>query len=120
MSSLATIPSHAASPIIHIHLRFPCTGDPHTLLVREYLVHNILQKALLGHDIKQRCLARSRGRAIWHLQGRRRRRRLRGQELVEAQMSALFAMMAALSHKDCERAAGVIKAAVMKVLVKRK
>ena len=47
-------------------------------------------------------------------------RRLRGQELVEARPSIRLAITAALSRKECERAAGVIKAAVAKVIVKRK
>ena len=46
--------------------------------------------------------------------------RLRGQELVEARPSIRLAVTAALSRKECERAAGVIKAAVAKVLAKRK
>ena len=49
-----------------------------------------------------------------------RARRLRGQELVEARPSFRLAVTAALSRKECERAAGAIKAAVAKVPVKRK
>ena len=49
-----------------------------------------------------------------------RARRLRGQELVEIRQSIRLAVTAALSRKECERAGAVIKAAVMKVLVKRK
>ena len=49
-----------------------------------------------------------------------RARRLRGQEIVESRPSIRLAVTAALSHKECERAAGVIKAAVTKVLTKRK
>jgi len=49
-----------------------------------------------------------------------RARRLRGQELVEVRPSIRLAVTAALSRKECERAAGVIKAAVAKVLTKRK
>jgi hypothetical protein len=47
-------------------------------------------------------------------------RRLRGQELLESRPSIRLAVTAALSRKECERAAGVIKAAVAKVLKKRK
>jgi serine palmitoyltransferase len=46
--------------------------------------------------------------------------RLRGQELVEARPSIRLAVTAALSRKECEHAAGVIKAGVTKVLAKRK
>ena len=47
-------------------------------------------------------------------------RRLRGQELVEVRPSIRLAVMAALSRKECERTAAVIKATVLKVLAKRK
>ena len=43
---------------------------------------------------------------------------MRGQGLVGTRASILFAAMVVLSRKECERAAGVIKAAVMKVLAK--
>ena len=46
--------------------------------------------------------------------------RLRGQELVEVRPSIHLAVTAALSCKECERTAAVIKAAVSKVLAKRK
>lgn len=49
-----------------------------------------------------------------------RARRLRGQEIVEARPSIRLAVTAALSRKECERAAGVVKAAAVKVLTKRK
>jgi serine palmitoyltransferase len=43
-------------------------------------------------------------------------RRLRGYELIEARASIRFSVTAALSCKQCERAAGIIKAAVTNVL----
>ena len=49
-----------------------------------------------------------------------RARRLRGQELVESRPRIRLAVTAALSPKECERAAGVIKVAVTKVLAERK
>ena len=49
-----------------------------------------------------------------------RARRLRGQELVELRPGIRLVVTAVLSRKECERAAGVIKAAVTKVLMKRK
>ena len=56
------------------------------------------------------------GQGVWITPARR----LRRQELVEARPSIRLAVTAALSRKECERAAGVIKAVVAKVLVKRK
>ena len=49
-----------------------------------------------------------------------RARRPRGQELIEVRPSIRLAVTAALSRKECDRAAAVIKAAVTKVLAKRK
>jgi serine palmitoyltransferase len=49
-----------------------------------------------------------------------RARRLRGQQLVESWPSIRLAVTAALSRKECERAAVVVKATVTKVLTKRK
>ena len=49
-----------------------------------------------------------------------RARHLRGQELVEVRPSIRLAVTATLSRKECERAAAVIKAAVTKVMAKRK
>ena len=46
--------------------------------------------------------------------------RLRGQELVESRPRICFDVTAALSRKECERAAGFIKATITKVLTKRK
>ncbi|KAH9164380.1 pyridoxal phosphate-dependent transferase [Lactarius sanguifluus] len=97
-----TIPSHAASPIIHIHLRSAATLSASTS-VRGAPTQDIVDEAL------------AQGVSIT------RARRLRGQELVEARPSIRFAVTRpALSRKECERAASVIKAAVVKVVTKRK
>ena len=58
-------------------------------------------------------------RTLWTRRSRRACR-LRGQELVEARLSIRRVVTAALSRKECERAAGVIKGAVSKVLVRHK
>lgn len=49
-----------------------------------------------------------------------RAKRLRGQELIEARPSIRLAISAAMSKKDCEKAANVIKASCVKVLGKRR
>ncbi|KAI9438095.1 hypothetical protein H4582DRAFT_2076682 [Lactarius indigo] len=67
---------------------------------------------LQGNDIVDETLAQG----IWITWARR----LRGQELVEARPSIGLAVAVALSRKECERAAGVITSAVVKVLTKRK
>lgn len=49
-----------------------------------------------------------------------RAKRLRGQELNEIRPSIRLAISAALSKKDCEKAANVVKAAFVKVVGKRR
>ena len=83
-----------------------------TPLPREAPSFNIAARSASCRTLWTRCLRRACGsiRARW----------LRGQELIETRPSIRLAVAAALSRKECERAAGVIKAAVTKVLVKRK
>ncbi|KAN0139450.1 Pyridoxal phosphate-dependent transferase [Lactarius tabidus] len=115
-----TIPSHAASPIIHIHLRSATPSssatlkppNPTTPAPREAPSFDIAAEERTLQDIVDEVLAQG----VWII----RARRLRGQELVEARPSICLAVTSALSRKECERAAGVIKAAVTKVLAKRK
>ncbi|KAH9983383.1 serine palmitoyltransferase [Russula compacta] len=129
-----TIPSHAASPIIHIYLRntTPPATHLHPLALPNALVATatakpsnptspeprdaptfdfVVEERLL-QDIVDEALAQG----VWIT----RARRLRGQEVVEARPSIRLAVTAALSRKECERAAGVVKAAAVKVLTKRK
>ena len=115
-----TIPSHAASPIIHIHLRSPAPSsaatlkapNPTTPAPREPPSFDIAGEERVLQDIVDEVLAQG----VWIT----RARRLRGQELVEVRPSIRLAVTAALSRKECERAAAVIKVAATKVLAKRK
>lgn len=107
-----TMPSHAASPIIHIYVRTqPLTLSP-AAAKSTPLSFDIAMEERLLQDIVDEALAQS----VWVT----RARRLRGQEMVEARPSIRIAVTAALSRKECERAAGVVKAAAVKVLTKRK
>ena len=128
-----TIPSHAASPIIHIYLRNTTTvathlhpltlsapvttvaakpSNPASPEPRDAPTFDIAVEERLLQDIVDEALAQG----VWIT----RARRLRGQEVVEARPSIRLAVTAALSRKECERAAGVVKAAAVKVLTKRK
>ena len=115
-----TIPSHAASLIIHIHLRSPAHSSAVTLKApntstpapREPPSFDIADEERVLQDIVEEVLAQ----AVWIT----RARRLRGQELIEVRPSIRLAVTAALSRKECERASAVIKAAVTKVLAKWK
>ena len=116
-----TIPSHAASPIIHIHLRTatpslsvpaPKAPNPATAASQDAPSFDIPGEERLLQDIVDEVLVQG----VWIT----RAWRLRGQELVESRPNIRLAVTAALSRKECERAAGVIKAAVTKVVTKRK
>jgi serine palmitoyltransferase len=121
-----TIPSHAISPIIHIYVRTPSVSPMHlhpvaaakppsnsaTRAGRDAQSFDIVAEERLLQDIVDEALAQG----VWIT----RARRLRGQEVFEARPSIRLAVSAALSRKECERAAGVIKAAAVKVLGKRK
>ena len=116
----STRSSHAASPIIHIHLRSPAPSsaatlkapNPSTPAPREPPSFDIAGEERVLQDIVDEVLAQG----VWIT----RARCLRGQELVEVRPSIRLAVTAALSRKECERAAAIIKAAVTKVLAKRK
>lgn len=49
-----------------------------------------------------------------------RAKRLRGQEMVEARPSIRLALTSALTKKETEKAVGVVKTALVKVLSKRR
>ncbi|KAH9009372.1 serine palmitoyltransferase [Lactarius deliciosus] len=118
-----TIPSHPASPIVHIYLRSAATlsastsvsakpPNPATPAPRDAPSFDIAGEERLLQDVVDEALAQG----VWTT----RARRLRGQELVEARPRIRLAVTASLSRKECERAASVIKAAVVKALTKRK
>ncbi|KAH8988178.1 serine palmitoyltransferase [Lactarius hatsudake] len=95
LSKLQENPPNPATPALRDAPSFDIAGE-------ERLLQGIVNEAL--------------AQGVWTTQARR----LRGKELVEACPSIRLAVTAALSHKGCERAAGVIKAAVVKVLTRRK
>jgi serine palmitoyltransferase len=124
-----TIPSHPASPIIHIHVRTPPAthlsplsvpapsapakpSNPASPVPRDAPTFDIATEERLLQDIVDEALAQG----VWIT----RARRLRNQEIVEPRPSIRLAVTAALSRKECERAAGIVKAAAVKVLAKRK
>lgn len=107
-----TIPSHAASPIIHIYVRTHTVPAATKSANPSPLSFDIAAEERLLQDIVDEALAQG----VWIT----RARRLRGQEIFEARPSIRLAVTAALSRKECERAAGVVKAAAVKVLTKRR
>jgi serine palmitoyltransferase len=110
------VPSHSASPLIHIHIHAALTPEPAIgptqIAPPGPPPFDIASEDRLLQDIADECGAQ--GVLVVRAQ------RLRGQELVEARPSIRLAVSAALTRKECERAAQVIKAACVKVLGKRK
>ena len=121
------IPSHPASAVIHLQIRWPTLqvpapstsspsklsrSNPASVKPRDPPQFNVELEEKLLQDVVDEALAQ--GVMLT------RAKRLRGQELIEARPSIRLAISAALSRKDCEKAAGVIKAAFVKVIGKRR
>jgi len=130
------IASHPASAVIHIHLRtstystsgngllLPTTptkanvvssgklSNPSSLQPRDYVVSDWATEERVLQDVVDEAL----------LQGvlLTRAKRLRGQESLEPRASIKIVATAALSKKDTEKAANVIKAAIIKVVGRRR
>ncbi|CCM05479.1 uncharacterized protein FIBRA_07700 [Fibroporia radiculosa] len=126
-----TIPSHPASAIIHIKLgpssvpappmtpMTPMTpaspsrhSKPTSVQPRDAPQFDATEEERLLQEIVEDALAQ--GVLIT------RAKRLRGQELIEVRPSIRLAVSAAMSRKDCEKAASVVKASCIKVLNKRR
>lgn len=126
-----SVPSHPASPMIHLHVRLPSPthllpmvpaspalsssgkpSNPHSPIPRDPEVFDGDLEERILQDVVDESLAQ--GVMIT------RAKRLPGQELVEVRPSVRIAITAALSKKDCEKAANVVKAAFIKVVGKRR
>lgn len=126
-----TIPSHPASPIIHVQVKPvspsllspPAPGtpkpaalngksNPASVVPYNPTSFNLQEEERLLQQVVEEALAQ--GVMIT------RAKHLHGQEMAEPRPSIRISMTAALSKKDCEKAGNVIKAALIKVLAKRK
>ncbi len=117
-----TIPSHPASATIHLQIRWPTLqvpmhvsnsssnkpSNPLSVKPRDPPQFDVELEERLLQDIVEEAL--SQGVMVT------RAKRLRGQELVEVRPSIRLAVTAALSRKDCEKAASVVKAAFAKTV----
>jgi len=131
------IPSHPASPVIHVYIHKPTLSltvpnspsvgsgpisrsgsgaggrnDPKSLLEKNAPVWEIEEEERLLQEVVDEALAQ--GVLLT------RAKRLRGQEAVERRPSIKLTVTSAFSKKECEKAAGVVKAALVKVLSKRR
>ncbi|KAG6837531.1 hypothetical protein H0H93_007712 [Arthromyces matolae] len=124
-----TVPSHPASPIIHINIRSPSSSlhpssaslplspkpsNPSSPLPRDasHWDWDIETEERALQEVVEECLAQ--GVLIT------RAKRLRGQETVEARPSIRLAMTSALTKKETEKAVTVVKNALVKVLTRRR
>jgi serine palmitoyltransferase len=121
------ITSHPASPVIHFTLKSstsqslhpssaehaPTTkSNPNQLILPNAPSFDIAAEEHVLQQIVEECLAQ--GVMIC------RARRLRGQEAVEPRPSVRVVCSAALGRKDVEKAAGIVKGVVSKVVTRRR
>ncbi|KAF9644208.1 serine palmitoyltransferase [Thelephora ganbajun] len=122
-----TIPSHHASPLIHIQVRSASASsllptavppsaskpsNPTSALPRNLQVFDIEAEERLLQEVVDDVLAQ--GILIT------RAKRLRGQEISEVRPSIRLAISSAFTKKECEKTATVIKTSLAKVLSKRR
>ena len=125
-----TIPSHPASPIIHVMIKplSPSTlspnaiqpssasksgkSNPSSIIPRDPPTFDVLTEEKLLQEVVEECLAQ--GVLVT------RAKRLGGQEMVEAKPSIRIAVTSALGRKEVEKAAGILKASLGKVLGRRR
>lgn len=125
-----TIPSHPASPIIHIYIRPPPTTSLHPSSAA------VLSPSKPSNPTS--ALPRDASTWDWDVEAEERMlqdvvdealvqsvmitkaKRLRGQEMVEPRPSIRLALSSALTKKETEKAVGVVKSALVKVLGKRR
>ncbi|KAI0672390.1 serine palmitoyltransferase [Trametes maxima] len=121
-----TIPSHPASAVIHLQVRWPTLqlptatttsspgkpSNPLSVKPRDPPQFNAEVEERLLQDVVEEAL--TQGVMVT------RAKRLRGQELIDVRPSIRLALTAALSRKDCEKAANVVKAAFVKVVGRRR
>ncbi|KAF8665043.1 hypothetical protein AX16_000655 [Volvariella volvacea WC 439] len=136
-----TVTSHYASPIIQIQIRSPNTAGAATTSPNpgNSLLHpGMIPSAALKPSNPTSPHPRDAVNWKWDIQEEERllqevvdealaqgvlitkAKRLRGQEMIESRPSIRLAMTSALTKKETEKAMAVIKAALTKVLAKRK
>lgn len=125
-----SIPSHPASPIIHIYIKntksslHPSSAATIIPSTKSSNPTSILPKDAAGWDwdipTEEKLLQDVVDEALVQGVLITKAKRLRGQELVEARPSIRLAMTSALTKKETEKAVNVVKNAFVKVLGKRR
>ncbi|KAI9568309.1 hypothetical protein HD554DRAFT_2260079 [Boletus coccyginus] len=99
-----TLLGHRVSPIIHFCLR----NSPQYLMVTPSAPDHGVEECVLQNIVDDALANRV---FIKHL---------RDQELIDSRLTICIAAMAALSKKDMEKAVGIVKASIGRVLAKRR
>jgi serine palmitoyltransferase len=125
-----TIPSHPASPIIHIYIKnsksslHPSSAATMITSTKASNPTSILPKDAANWDwdipAEEKILQDVVDEALAQGVLITKAKRLRGQELVEARPSIRLALTSALTKKETEKAINVVKHALVKVLGKRR
>ena len=103
------LPTAMPSPSLSVSSKL---SNPMSVQPRDPEVFDVETEERLLQDIVEEALAQ--GVMVT------RAKRLRGQELSEVRPSIRLALTAALTRKECEKAATVVKAAFVKVVGKRR
>jgi serine palmitoyltransferase len=127
-----TIPSHPASPIVHIYVRQtppallspPPSSSAVTLKPQYSNSHSITSAKDTGcegeYEAEERLLQEVVEEVLAQGVIVTRAKRLKGQEMVEPRPSIRLALTSALTRKETEKAVGVLKSALVKVLGRRR
>lgn len=87
-------------------------SNPSSVVPRDPQTFDADAEERVLQEVVEECL----NQGVWVT----RAKRLRGQELVEPRPSIRLAVTAALSRKEVEKATGVLKATLSKVLARRR
>ena len=112
-----TIPSHPASPIIHINVRQATATNGSA---KHSHVHSKDSVQLAEFDAEERLLQEVVEECISQDVIVTRAKRLKGQEAVEPRPSIRLALSSALTRQETEMATSVLKSGLVKVLGKRR
>jgi len=128
-----TIPSHPASPIVHIYVRQtppallspPPSSTSAVALKSQYSnSHSIVSAKDTSCEAEYESEERLLQEVVEEVLAQgvivTRAKRLKGQEMVEPRPSIRLALTSALTRKETEKAVGVLKSVLVKVLGKRR
>ncbi|KAF8961402.1 serine palmitoyltransferase [Flammula alnicola] len=125
---LITVPSHPASPVIHIYVRQQSpaslavpspTRNHHSLPTSVNSAKDIVGRES-EYEAEERLLQEVVEEALTQGVLVTRAKRLKGQEIVEPRPSIRLALSSALTKKETEKAVGVLKTVLVKVLGKKR